>query len=872
MKEIRTGQKFNVKYNRVPKAKLHLTHDACSETAKVSSCECTRHCYNLFSNPADVRRIRAPVFTTCDDETAVNAYITSKLQATGAKYIIHGGKEANSHSVCRLYYATIHGVSVHAVKKARQLAQEGRMPQKKRSPATKLSEKKKYNIAWSFWDIFFKEHCQKPNDLLRLFPVDKPFRDIYNEYFTPWFDRLVGKGTYSAADKPMEGTWKKARYAKEFNDVKHRRSDTHARCGESARLKALNMKSFKNGASERKYKQERRLHDEEITQWRKLEEVIKAQAVSSPSEHLVIMHDGTSALGLPCLSRRSVKNLDPFRFEVTPWLAMDYSGDLKDYIYSTSCNTPKDANTLISQVHLVIRRAKSDYTHPRHRARTLTIVAASASENKNNTLFMYCTDLVNNGWFDEVILLFGPVGHTHNGVDASHKVHNQNVANHVAGDLGHFVQNYVKGYKGTRSEGDMMPNASILSKTLNWNKYYTPCMRRVGGFTKTSKDPVAVRGFKISKHADGTTSVQWKVDPALEKEWRGAAGVPNTNGFYVMASNPRGLPEFVMPVELPDSYEQKARKLKSHNMWMACAPEGLSPCVPWLYKAASRGIIPINQYMEDTIPAGKWGRLAEVGAVPGSMGYLRVIDSYWDTSLKDERATLWALPVCPNGSHLEATSNKYHFMGDAAMLQNRRLPRFGYADEKAADREVAHHPQGNRDNQGWTYDDDAGPGAPLDERAEHKEPSDNHKEKRHEEKERKEPDKTPPPDPEPRLMRFEEDFKMCKPGSYCVGLAEAASGPSPYIFVGLIISVEKAKDKKSFHQITMHDLRCTSDPWTKGCLDKPWHRSKTHATAIQVRPHYSVMSYSTKLNNNGRLPKAMRDAVGKREGSIVWHT
>jgi hypothetical protein len=42
--------------------------------------------------------------------------------------------------------------------------------------------------------------------------------------------------------------------------------------------------------------------------------------------------------------------------------------------------------------------------------------------------------------------------------------------------------------------------------------------------------------------------------------------VPNTNGFYVMASNPRGLPEFVMPVELPDSYEQKARKLKSHNM------------------------------------------------------------------------------------------------------------------------------------------------------------------------------------------------------------------------------------------------------------------------------------------------------------------
>jgi hypothetical protein len=140
-KEIRTGQKFHVKYVCVPKAKLHMTHNACSETAKISSCECSRHCYNLFPNPVDVRRIREPVFTTCDDETAVSAYMTSRLQAAGGKYIIHAGKGAKIHSVCRLYYATIHGVSVHSVKKARQLAQGGRMPPKKRSPATKLQEK-----------------------------------------------------------------------------------------------------------------------------------------------------------------------------------------------------------------------------------------------------------------------------------------------------------------------------------------------------------------------------------------------------------------------------------------------------------------------------------------------------------------------------------------------------------------------------------------------------------------------------------------------------------------------------------------------------------------------------------------------------------
>jgi len=110
---------------------------------------------------------------------------------------------------------------------------------------------------------------------------------------------------------------------------------------------------------------------------------------------------------------------------------------------------------------------------------------------------------------------------------------------------------------------------------------------------------------------------------------------------------------------------------------------------------------------------------------------------------------------------------------------------------------------------------------------------------------------------------------MCKPDSYCMGLAEAAAGPSPYIFVGLIVSVEKAKDKKSFHQVTMHDLRCTSNPWNKGCIDKQWHRSNNQS--VVARPHYSVMCYTKKLNNNGRLPKAMKDALAKRDGSIVWH-
>ena len=54
----------------------------------------------------------------------------------------------------------------------------------------------------------------------------------------------------------------------------------HSRCAECARLKVLLLASFKDGLKEREYKQQRRLHDEEVIQWRRLEEVLKAMAVS----------------------------------------------------------------------------------------------------------------------------------------------------------------------------------------------------------------------------------------------------------------------------------------------------------------------------------------------------------------------------------------------------------------------------------------------------------------------------------------------------------------------------------------------------------------------------------------------------------------
>jgi hypothetical protein len=320
-------------------------------------------------------------------------------------------------------------------------------------------------------------------------------------------------------------------------------------------------------------------------------------------------------------------------------------------------------------------------------------IADSAGENKNNTVLAYFTDLVDNGWFDVVELLFGPVGHTHNGVDATHKIHNQNVGNCTSGDLGHFVQNYPKGFSGKET---VVPEASILNKTLNWKDYYKPHMRPLAGFAKSKNDPVAVRGFRIEREKTGTVSTRWKADPALEKEWRGEDGHSGTTGLHVLKSAPEGLPDFVIPTNEHELSTQSLNKLRSKNMFEALDPQGLSACMGYNYDCAKDGLVSIHSYVDELDARRQWGRPAMIGAVPAHRGRVRVIDEFWDKSLEAagrKRSVLWKLPLGQNGEEKDATSNKHHFSNDQALLDNRRLPAVRYQDTSKANSAISRHPQ-----------------------------------------------------------------------------------------------------------------------------------------------------------------------------------
>ena len=86
----------------------------------------------------------------------------------------------------------------------------------------------------------------------------------------------------------------------------------------------------------------------------------------------------------------------------------------------------KGANRFCTSMYHVMRALKNS-GHPAASARQAVFIGDNYSENKNNINLAFASEMVANGWYDTIQFLYGPVGHTHNGIDRKHKDHNQTV-------------------------------------------------------------------------------------------------------------------------------------------------------------------------------------------------------------------------------------------------------------------------------------------------------------------------------------------------------------------------------------------------------------------------------------------------------------
>ena len=98
----------------------------------------------------------------------------------------------------------------------------------------------------------------------------------------------------------------------------------------------------------------------------------------------------------------------------------------KGYIYSIKGAYPKGANRFCTTMYSMVKAIKNSGT-PAAASRHLAFIGDSFAENKCNVNLAFASDLVRHGWYDVVEFLYGPVGHTHNGIDATHKTHNQSL-------------------------------------------------------------------------------------------------------------------------------------------------------------------------------------------------------------------------------------------------------------------------------------------------------------------------------------------------------------------------------------------------------------------------------------------------------------
>jgi len=146
------------------------------------------------------------------------------------------------------------------------------------------------------------------------------------------------------------------------------------------------------------------------------------------------------------------------------------------------------------------------------KSKKLVLMADNCSENKNHSLFAFCSELVNRGWYDEIQMLFGPVGHTHNGNDAVHYIHNQIAGNFVSITPAELFQNYAYAWHTERTR----PQPIIVDTQYAWDERYAPYLNRVSGFKNDGvRDPLYVRAFRFAKDADNICTMQIKGSPSF---------------------------------------------------------------------------------------------------------------------------------------------------------------------------------------------------------------------------------------------------------------------------------------------------------------------------------------------------------------------
>ena len=94
--------------------------------------------------------------------------------------------------------------------------------------------------------------------------------------------------------------------------------------------------------------------------------------------------------------------------------------------------------------------------------------------------------------FDKIELYFGPVGHTYNGRDATHNIHNNLVGNFESISLPEFFNKFYSSWTREQSR----PQPIVVDVQYDWDRHFSHSLRPLSYMN-------SVRAIKIERGIEG---------------------------------------------------------------------------------------------------------------------------------------------------------------------------------------------------------------------------------------------------------------------------------------------------------------------------------------------------------------------------------
>lgn len=271
--------------------------------------------------------------------------------------------------------------------------------------------------------------------------------------------------------------------------------------------------------------------------------------------------------------------------------------------------------------------------------------------------------------FAEVQLQYGLVGHTHNGNDQGHAIHNKyalcvlmtnlliidcsDILIKPAGNLGQVVSYFFDFWRDSSGE---RPTPVLFDVVYDFDSYYKGRMKPITGnfyfsvtthlylsmsvgFTRTASDPYAVGQFKATKGPGGFAQLWWRPPCVFDAAWIGADGAGSVDGYTVLCSSSQTAPKPVSPLQPEDEHavkaleravKQKDGRLISH-MRLLLEEHALEECYPWLLKLAKSNVVEYET-IDSEVPPGRFGRLVQIGSSTCGGRLMLVKDEGWSTA------------------------------------------------------------------------------------------------------------------------------------------------------------------------------------------------------------------------------------------------